>query len=103
MTTWDKIKKEVYIDWELIWGWKGRLFVILSLSFWIPYRYAPKGSPVDADIQERRMLQAIFGRNEGEFQITIPFLRLTFVWGRESYNEILGGWKDANAAMYKDR
>ena len=102
---WNKIKKHIHFDGEIVWSWKGKLFVIFGFCFWLPHRHASVGSPAGPQgqlSQEQKMLQAIFGRDEGQFQVVIPFLRYTIVWGKDSYRELELGWKVANAGMYKD-
>jgi hypothetical protein len=102
---WNRIKKHIHVDWEIIWSWKGKLFVILGFCFWLPYRYPSVGSPAGPQGKynhEQRIMNSIFGREEGEFQVVIPFLRYTIVWGGDGYRELELGWKVANAGMYKD-
>ncbi len=105
MTNWNKIKKKITVDLEFIVGWHGNLYVLFSFAFWVPYHYASVGSPDGLQGIERKLMQAIFGRNEGQIQFTIPFARITYIWGVNALPEDKGwifewGWSTANADMY---
>jgi len=108
MTILNKIKKWVHFDAEILWGWKGRIFVLAGFNCWLPYKFEPKkASPTGEGTNqiEERLLSAIFGREDGQIQIVIPFIRVTYRWSK--YTDIDTGflfeygWKDCNADMYK--
>jgi len=109
MTIWNKIKKCISTDIEFIIGWGGRLYVLFSFGLWLPFRTniaAPVGPPESSEI-ERKMFKAIFEHQEGQIQITIPLVRITYIWGalipEDSGWMFEWGWADANADMYKEQ
>jgi hypothetical protein len=97
LTHWDKIKKHIYFDSEIIISWKGKLYVILSFTFWLPHNVVDNASESAGSINK------IWGRSNGQFQITIPFIRFTKTWKDDPYTIFEWGWKTANADMYKER
>ena len=97
LTRWDKIKKYIHFDSEIIVSWNGKLYVLFAFTFWLPF------TVVDPSSENASVINKICGRTYGHFQITIPFVRFTKTWGDDPYTEFEWGWRTANADMYKDR
>ena len=97
LTHWDRIKKYIHFDSEIIVSWNGKLYVLFAFISWLPF------TVVDPSSENASVINKIWGRTYGHFQITIPFVRFTKTWGDDPYTKFEWGWRTANADMYKDR